>query len=206
VAPIPDDVSPEGEPSDHDVPPGYPAFPLTSRRRRLPEEGTLEVFVANEQSAQPVDVERWGRLAEQVLAAEGIRGDAELSLLFVDEATIADLNKRFMGAPGPTDVLSFPLEDDLVGTGRWPDSGTPGPIGNRPEPGDPPLLLGDIVVCPSVAARNAPTHAGSYDDELALLIVHGILHVLGLDHADTTDAAAMQAKERDLLSRFYQAP
>jgi probable rRNA maturation factor len=181
-----------------------PMYPLTSKRRRLPDEGVLEVFVANEQADQPVDTARWQRLAEQVLDAEGIRGDAELSVLFVDEATIAELNERFMGSAEPTDVLSFPLEDDAVGAGRWPDNGPSGPSGHREEVVEPPLLLGDVVVCPQVAARNAPAHAGTYDDEVALLLVHGILHVLGMDHADPDEERAMQAKERALLERFHK--
>jgi probable rRNA maturation factor len=181
-----------------------PGYPLTSKRRRLPDEGTVEVFVADEQSSQPVDGARWQRLAQDVLDAESVRGDAELSLLFVDEATMSELNKRFMGQEGPTDVLAFPLEDDMVGAGRWPDNGPTGPASNRAEPEEAPLLLGDVVVCPSVAAVNAPTHAGTYDDEMALLVVHGILHVLGMDHADPEEAAAMQAKERSLLERFHK--
>ncbi len=181
-----------------------PGYPLTSKRRRLPDEGVVEVFVADEQNDQPVDRARWQRLAEHVLDAEGIRGDAELSLLFVDETTMAELNQRFMGADGPTDVLAFPLEDDVVGAGRWPDNGPTGPASNRAEVDEAPLLLGDVVVCPSVAATNAPNHAGTYDDELALLVVHGILHILGMDHADPEEAAAMQAKERALLDRFHR--
>jgi len=181
-----------------------PTYPLTSKRRRLPDEGVLEVFVANEQSDHPVDTARWQLLTQQVLHAEGIRGDAELSLLFVDESTIAELNERFMGIDDPTDVLAFPLEDDAVAAGRWPDNGPTGPSGHRDDTGDPPLLLGDVVVCPQVAATNAPTHAGTYDDELALLVVHGVLHVLGMDHADPEEEAAMQAKERALLERFYK--
>ena len=194
---------PEPEPEPDLVPEGYPSFPLTSKRRRKPDDGELEVFVADEQNAIAVDTERWARLATQVLDAEGVRGDAELSLLFVDEAHIADLNKRFMGEDGPTDVLAFPLEDDLVGTGRWPDSGTPGPVGNRTEQGEPPLMLGDVVLCPTVAARNAEAQGATLTDELALLVVHGILHVLGMDHADPEEEAAMQAKERSLLGRFH---
>jgi probable rRNA maturation factor len=169
----------------------------------LPDEGVLEVFVANEQAAHPVDTARWQLLAERVLDAEGIRGDAELSLLFVDQLAITELNERFMGVDEPTDVLAFPIEDDVVGAGRWPDNGPSGPRRDRDELGEPPLMLGDVVVCPQVAAVNAPGHAGSYDDELALLVVHGILHVLGMDHADPEEEAAMQAKERSLLERFH---
>jgi probable rRNA maturation factor len=186
--------------------PGSP-FPFTGKRRRRPEEGELEVFVTDEQAAEPVDTARWQRLAEQVLGHEGIRGDAELSILFVDEAAMAELNGRFMGADGPTDVLAFPLDEgDLVEPGRYPDSSTTGPVDprTRGEVVDPPLLLGDVVICPAVAARNAPTHAGTYDDELALLVVHGILHVLGLDHADPEEEAAMQARERELLGLFHR--
>jgi probable rRNA maturation factor len=187
------------------LPPGTP-FPFSGRRRRLPDEGELEVFVGDEQSDHPVDTSRWQRLAEKVLRHEGLRGEAELSVLFVDETTIADLNARFMGASGSTDVLSFPLEEELVEPGRFPDSGTTGPMDprTRGEPPEPPLLLGDVVICPAVAARNAPTHAGTYDDELALLLVHGILHILGEDHADPAEEAAMQAKERELLALYHQ--
>src|SRR2546423_8135279 len=144
-----------------------PSYPLTSKRRRFPDEGVLVVFVANEQVAHPVDTARWQLLAERVLDAEGIRGDAELSLLFVDELTITELNERFMGVEAPTDVLAFPLEDDAIGAGRWPDNSDTGPRAHRDEGAEPPLLLGDVVVCPQVAAANAPTHAGSSDDALA---------------------------------------
>ncbi len=65
------------------------------------------------------------------------------------------------------------------------------------------MLLGDVVVCPAIAARQAPAHAGSYDDEIALLVVHGVLHVLGMDHAEPADEAAMQARERELLDRHH---
>lgn len=182
-----------------------PSYPLTSKRRRFPDEGVLEVFVANEQADQPVDTARWQLLTEQVLDAEGIRGDAEISLLFVDELTISELNERFMGVDEPTDVLAFPIEDDVVGAGRWPDNGQSGPRRDRDDGGEPPLMLGDVVICPQIAANNAPTHAGSYDDELALLVVHGILHVLGMDHGDAEEEAAMQAKERSLLERFHRS-
>jgi probable rRNA maturation factor len=179
-----------------------PAPPRSGRRRTRGDEGEIEVFVADEQSAQPVEVERWGALARNVLEAEGVSGDVELAVLFVDEATIADLNQRFMGQDGPTDVLAFPIDDDDVMVGRSPDGSTSGP--DRGPVDDIPLLLGDVVVCPAVAARNAPSHAGTYDDELALLIVHGILHVLGHDHAEPEETTVMQARERDLLERFHR--
>jgi probable rRNA maturation factor len=176
----------------------------STRRRRRAEPGDLEVFVADEQADHPVDVVRWEALARDVLAAEGVAGEAELALLFVDEATMAELNASFMGAQGPTDVLAFPIDDDEVTTGRSPDGSTTGP--DREPPDDVPLLLGDIVVCPAVAARNAPTHAGTYDDEIALLVVHGILHVLGMDHATPEETTEMQAREQDLLGRFHRGP
>ena len=68
-----------------------------------------------------------------------------------------------------------------------------------------PIVLGDVVVCPRVAQRNAPAHAGTYDDELALLVVHGILHLLGMDHADDREAAVMERAKRELLDRFHQS-
>jgi len=182
-----------------------PGPPSSQRRRRVPEDGTLEVFAADEQSAQPVDVQRWAALAEQVLRAEGIRGEAELSVLFVSEEAIGDLNQRFLDTAGPTDVLAFPIDDDLVETGR-PDSASTGPDRPPLDRSEAPVLLGDVVICPAVAARNAPDHAGSYDDEVALLLVHGILHVLGMDHAEPAEASAMQARERELLDRFHRAP
>lgn len=160
------------------------------------------MFGADEQDKAPVDVDRWVRLANDVLVAEGVEGEAELSLLFVDELSMAELNKQFMDKTGPTDVLAFPI-DESGPVGRWPDAGTTGPDRTDPEGDDMPLLLGDVVVCPSVAERQAPEHAGSYDDELALLVVHGVLHVLGYDHAEDDEAARMQSRERDLLERFH---
>ena len=163
----------------------------------------VEVFAADEQSAHPVDALRLVHLAKAVLAAQGVKADSELSMLFVDEDSMAELNKRFLGKEGPTDVLAFPIDDeDVVEGGRSPDSLGPGP-GVDPESSDPPNLLGDVVVCPAVAARNAPEHAGNYDDEMALLVVHGILHILGMDHVDAEEAEAMERRERELLELFH---
>lgn len=120
------------------------------------------------QDTEPVDLPRWVALAEGVLAAEGV-ATGELTLAFVDEADMAELNQEHMGEAYATDVLSFPIDADLALGGHDPR-----------EPDGQPLLLGDVVVCPRVAATNAPAHAGDVDDELALLVVHGVLHVLGV--------------------------
>ncbi|MET0159656.1 MAG: rRNA maturation RNase YbeY, partial [Acidimicrobiales bacterium] len=85
------------------------------------------------------------------------------------------------GHDGPTDVLSFSIDGPGAGPGG---------------------LLGDVVVCPAVARRNAPDHAGTYEDEVALLVVHGVLHVLGHDHAEPDEAAVMRQREVTHLERF----
>jgi probable rRNA maturation factor len=200
---------PEGpdKPDPADLPDGIepdelPPLPMTTRRRRPPAEGEVEVFGVDEQDDQPVALSRWVDLATKVLLDSGVRGEAELSLLFVDEVVMGDLNHRFLGADGSTDVLAFPL-DDPIDTGRFPDSGSTGPDREPPEITELPLLLGDVVICPAVAARQAPEHAGSYEDELALLVVHGVLHVLGHDHGQPEETAVMQARERELLDQFH---
>ncbi len=149
-----------------------------------------------------MDVARWAELARQVLAARGIKGETEVSLLFVDEEAIAALNEKFLGKSGPTDVLSFPIEDEPGPTGRSPDLGGSGP-GTSPEEGLL-SLLGDVVICPAVASRNAVAHEVSLDDEVALLVVHGLLHLLGMDHEKDAEAERMEALEQQLLRRFYR--
>jgi len=165
----------------------------------------VEVFTANEQSDREVDVAYLGKLAKATLHAQGVRGEAELSVLFVDEHAIAALNERFLGHVGSTDVLSFPIEDELMISGRMPDAGGTGPGWEPPSPDSAPTLLGDVVICPEVAFRNAPEHAGTYEDELALLLVHGILHLLGMDHEIDHDAEVMEAREQELLDLHHRA-
>jgi len=173
-------------------------------RRPGPPEGTPSVFAADEQSDIDVDLDGLVRLAEGVLKAEGVKGECELAITFVDEETIAELNKEFLGEDGPTDVLAFPIDDEIVESGRSPDSGTAGPDRPDVEPGEVPILLGDVMVCPSVAARNAAERSRSTDDELALLVVHGILHVLGMDHADPEEEAAMFGRQDALLAQLHR--
>ena len=163
---------------------------------------TIDVFVSDEQEDHPVAIARWAELARQVLAARGVKGEAEVSLLFVDEDAIAALNEQFLSKKGPTDVLSFPIEDEPGTSGRSPDFGGSGP-GVSPEE-TPLTLLGDVVICPNVAARNAIEHGVSLDDEVALLVVHGLLHLLGMDHQEDAEAERMEALEQRLLAKFYR--
>lgn len=171
--------------------------------RRVGGEGDVQVFCADEQSAVEVDVDRWRKLAAGVLTAEGVRGAAELSLLFVDESVIAELNRVHMGKTGPTDVLAFPIDAVIVDDTPGPGHVSRGPDRSVPDGDDHPLLLGDVVVCPAVALAQAPTHAGCIDDEFALLVTHGVLHVLGYDHADDETRIAMQSRETELLEALH---
>lgn len=162
----------------------------------------VDVYAADEQSGRDVDLDRWTELARAVLEDRRVRDPAELSLLFVDEPSIAALNERFLDRPGPTDVLAFPVEDDPPLAGRSPDSGSTGPGAESDEV--PVFLLGDVVICPGVAERNAAAHGVAPDDELALLVVHGILHLLGMDHETARDAEEMESLERGLLARHHR--
>jgi probable rRNA maturation factor len=154
---------------------------VTGPADRAPRVVCTDVRSPAEAAALAVDVDRWRRLALDCLGDEGVGG--ELTLTFVDRDEIADLNLEHMGVDGPTDVLSFPLDDD--------------------SPAGVPTLLGDVVVSPAVAAAQAVDHAGSVDDELALLVVHGILHVLGHDHAALTETQRMRARELELLRAHH---
>lgn len=174
-------------------------------RRPGPPEGRPTVFAADEQSDVTVDLDRLVQLAQDVLADRRIKGDCELAITFVDATSMAELNKQFMDEDHATDVLAFPIDDELVESGRSPDSGTTGPDRPEPVPGDVPILLGDVMVCPAVAASNAAVHGRSTDEELALLVVHGILHVLGMDHTEPDEERAMFALQEDLLARLYRS-
>ena len=147
---------------------------------------TPVVIVDDAQDEVTVDAPRWAGLAEAVLAAHGHVG--ELTLTFVDRDEITALKVEHFGDPGehPTDVLAFPI-----------DAGAPDTTGVGP------VLLGDVVVCPSVAAEQCADHAGTLDDELALLVVHGVLHVIGFDHDDDDATDRMRAVELELLERHH---
>lgn len=163
----------------------------------------LDIYAADEQSEYTIDLARWSALCEAALADQGVRGPAEVSLLFIEEAPMAELNREFMGKSGPTDVLSFPIDAEEPESGRSPDAGSTGP--GQAVTREIPQMVGDIVLCPSVAARNAVAHECTFDDEVALLIVHGVLHLLGWDHMENDEAERMEALERDILARHYRS-
>ena len=140
----------------------------------------------NNESGVAVDEAAIVALARYVLDQMGIHPLAELSILLVDTAAMEQLHIQWMDEPGPTDVLSFPMDE--LRPSRAEDD-------NEPTPG----LLGDVVLCPQVAAEQADKAGHSTQDELELLCVHGILHLLGYDHAEPEEHAAMFGTQDQLL-------
>jgi len=138
-----------------------------------------------EESGTSVDVRRMAALSRFVLERLRVHPQAELCIKLVDEDTIAQLNERWMEKTGPTDVLAFPM-DEL----------RPGLVNEDPEEG----VLGDLVVCPEVARRQAEEAGHPVGDELELLTVHGILHLLGYDHAEPEEHKEMFDLQARLLS------
>ncbi|HJS27818.1 MAG TPA: rRNA maturation RNase YbeY [Actinomycetota bacterium] len=128
------------------------------------------LILVDDRQSVSLDAEGLVALAREALVGEGA-GNSELSVSFVTEEEMADLHLRYLGEEGPTDVLSFPQDDDAP---------------------DEPTLLGDVVIAPSVAARNNPDDPAA---ELRLLLVHGILHLLGHDHDDEAERAAMWSRQ-----------
>ncbi len=142
----------------------------------------MPVFLADEQALE-VDTDDLLDLTRFVLEEREVPGDMEVSVLLVDAETIAALNEQHLGHEGPTDVLAFPID----------------------EPGealaDVPAILGDVVVCPSVAHEQASGAGRQPHEELRLLTVHGLLHLLGMDHADPEQERAMFGLTDELLRR-----
>lgn len=144
---------------------------------------------ADDDPEADIDHDRWQQLAQRSLATEGV-GRGELNLIFTDIEAMTELNVAHMEGTGPTDVLAFPIDGEY-------------------DPGDAvdglPVLLGDVVVCPAVARTYAAEHGLSVDDELALLVVHGVLHVLGHDHGEPDETTLMKSREQALLAAHHQS-
>ena len=145
---------------------------------------TIEI---NNESAIPVDENAILRLATFALDQMHVHPEAELAIVLVDEAAMEQLHVQWMDEPGPTDVLSFPMDELRPGTEDDPT---------------PPGLLGDIVLCPQVATAQAITAGHSALDEMLLLTTHGILHLLGFDHAEPDEKAEMFGIQGEILSAF----
>ena len=156
----------------------------------------MSIEIANE-SGVAVDEAGLARLARHVLDELRVHPLAELSLLLVDESAMTELHVRWMGEQGPTDVLAFPM-DEL----RPPQPGGAHVEHGGSEPDGIPGLLGDVVICPQVAAAQARRARHSVADEINLLAAHGILHLLGYDHADAKEHAAMFGLQDRLLASW----
>lgn len=141
----------------------------------------------NNESAVQVDEEQLQRLATFSFDIMHVHPDAELAILLVDEAAMEQLHVQWMDEPGPTDVLSFPMDELRPGTAEEPA---------------PPGLLGDVVLCPQVAQLQAEKAHHSLMDELLLLTTHGILHLLGFDHAEPDEEREMFGIQREILLNF----
>ena len=148
----------------------------------------------NNESGVAVDSGALRELAQYVIDSMETHPLADLSVLLVDEGHMASLHEKWMEEPGPTDVLSFPMDE------LRPHS-MAGPNRARGRDGDDlePVLLGDVVICPQVAAAQAKQAGHSTQAELELLAVHGVLHLLGYDHADPEEEAEMFGLQSELL-------
>ena len=146
----------------------------------------MSIEVLNE-SGTELDVRELSRLARFVMDRMRVHPLAELCVKAVDEDTISELNEKWMEGEGPTDVLAFPM-DEL----------RPGAVNEEPEEG----VLGDLVLCPEVAQRQGETAGHGRDAELELLTVHGILHLLGYDHAEPDEHRVMFGLQDDLLAQW----
>jgi probable rRNA maturation factor len=156
----------------------------------------VSIEIANE-SGVSVDEAALAALARHVLDEMRVHPLAELSLLLVDEPAMTELHVRWMGEQGPTDVLAFPM-DEL----RPPQPGGAHAEPDDLEPGGIPGLLGDVVICPQVAAVQARQARHPVGDEIELLATHGILHLLGYDHGDAQEHAAMFGLQDRLLASW----
>ncbi|KGM14300.1 rRNA maturation RNase YbeY [Cellulomonas bogoriensis] len=141
----------------------------------------------NNESGVEVDEAEFAALARYVLDEMHVHPQTDLSVLMVDTEVMTGLHVQWMDEPGPTDVLSFPMDELRPGSADHPS---------------PPGLLGDVVLCPQVAAGQAARAGHSATEEMLLLTTHGILHLLGYDHAEPEEEKEMFALQRRLLLTF----
>jgi probable rRNA maturation factor len=164
----------------------------------------MTVDVYNE-SGVAVDEKTLERVARHVLERMDVAPLAELSIVLVDVERMTELHVKYMDEPGPTDVLAFPMDElDLRGS-RGVGHGS----GHEHDHADlddaAPVMLGDVVLCPVVAERQARDAGHSTEEELQLLCTHGVLHLLGFDHGDAEEHAEMFGLQGQLLSAWQEA-
>ena len=159
----------------------------------------MSVEVENE-TDHDVDARALVDVARHVLDKLGVNPLAELAISLVDEARMTELHVEWMDLPGPTDVMAFPMDELDVRTAR----ATGRPLDDRPSD-EQPLVLGDVVLCPAVAAKQAVEAGHSTDAELAMLTTHGLLHLLGFDHEEPEEHAEMFGLQGELLAA-WKAP
>lgn len=148
----------------------------------------MQISVLSHRDPEPLELAAFERLAAFVLEREDVPDAVELSVALVELDEMAELNGRFRGKEGPTDVLSFPCDDPCA-------------IAEEGEL----VAIGDVVIAPVVAESQAVEYGHTVEEELNLLLVHGVLHLLGYDHEDDDEAAAMQARERAMLEAWAAA-
>ena len=159
----------------------------------------MSVEIDNE-TDHDVDARALVSVARHVLDTLGVHPLADLAISLVGVERMTELHVEWMDEPGPTDVMAFPMDELDVRSARAAGR----PLDARPEDGAP-LLLGDVVLCPEVAAKQAVDAGHSTADELALLTTHGVLHLLGFDHQEPEEHAEMFGLQGELL-RTWQAP
>jgi probable rRNA maturation factor len=156
----------------------------------------VSIEIANESGVE-VDEASLASLARHVLDGMRVHPLAELSVLLVDEPAMTELHMRYMGEPGPTDVLAFPMDEI-----RPPQPGGAHADHASADPPEIPGLLGDVVICPQVAAAQARRAGHAVGAEISLLCTHGILHLLGFDHAEPDEHATMFSLQDKLLGSW----
>ncbi len=157
----------------------------------------MEIFVANEQSDEAIDLDRIRMLAEEVLKSEDVPSPCEVSIICVDEDSMRSLCRRFLGIDEATDVLAFPIDGEIE-----EETVETGPGGRVIWPEDGPVVLGDVVVCPAVSRDYAERHGRDFQREIDEVVVHGLLHLLGYDHAGQEERSAMDDRQRKLVEKF----
>jgi probable rRNA maturation factor len=147
----------------------------------------LSIEISNESEVE-VDTNRVLKLAHFVRSELKLHPMVDVGVIFVDEAPMTELHIKWMDEPGPTDVLSFPMDELRPGSDEVPS---------------PEGVLGDIVVCPQVAIAQAKTAGHEPINEMLLLITHGMLHLVGFDHAEPEEEAEMFGLQKQILNKFY---